>query len=116
MKNKRYGPNGERGDPPVICDVRSDPPWVYGSRGDPPLLLSTRGDPAIFEARGDLPEIETRGDPPEIKCTRDGPFFRWLVFSSIGCRNGPHGRGVPGNEQPPSRSPKGESFSFEGEA
>lgn len=110
MKNKRCGPDGGRGDPrlitgskgdpPVICDVRGDPPWVYGSRGDPPLLLSTRGDPAIFEARGDPPEIETRGDPPEIKCTRDGPFLRWLVFNSIGCQNGPHGRGMPENECP----------------
>jgi len=108
MKNNRCGPNGgrsdprlitgSRGDPPVICCVRGDPPWVYGSRGHPPLLLSTRDGPAIFEARGDPPEIETRGDPPEIKCTRDGPFLRWLVFNSIGCQNGPHGRGMPGWE------------------
>jgi len=79
---------------PITGHGRGDPSLRFGTGGDSPWVSGFRGDPAKVEARGDPPEIVSRGDPPQIICARNGPFLEWLVFCSIGSRNGPYGKGM----------------------
>lgn len=84
---------------PITGHGRGDPSLRFGTGGDPPGVFEFRGNPAKVEARGEPPEIESRGDFPETIYARNGPFLEWLVFCSIGSRNGLCGRGMPELEQ-----------------
>jgi len=102
MKNNRNGPNGGQGDPPwMYYGSRGDPPTESGSRGHPSLKLQPRGHPPEIGNTRDGPPIAnaTRGKPLGLKITRNNSFNGGLIFKTIGCRNRPHGRGMPEREE-----------------
>jgi len=102
MKNKRFGsytararsdPSleaGVRGDPQVISALRVEPPELFGSRGHPPEIRNSRDGPP------DTNRI--RGKPPVQKVSGNNSFYSELIFSIIGFKNWPNGRGMPGWE------------------